>query len=581
MESSLESRRLSLPSFRVFSGNLAEWLRLRIFLLGAVGIGGLLVFPLLGTLPGLHGDEAWVGLRAHDILHGARPMLGMNGYTGPLHQYLVALLFHFFGCNVAALRVVTGITALFSIVLYYGAIKRCFDPILAALSTLLLVSLPFFTAYGRIAHEVFALNPVLALAAIWLLLETGGETLRKRLAFPCLAGICLGLGTWNHLIFASVPLALFAAALFRHRASLFRGVVFYAVGYGFLVALCPRLLWQFTNPGQAETMTLAEFDFSVFLGAFFQRLWEWPGLLAQVAHGDILFKRCAGQVPFPTPNFIWPLLLAGIGLSARRAWLNREKARSVEAATLVFALALFLSTAFLCPATAVRYFLLPLYLVPLFLAYPFRIFLRPFGSVGESSSGPAAAGQSSPQAPSSSLFPSFPSVQEHRRGRLARLLFSRGSSLLLLGILLLFQLSRTCLNYFVSQPPSQARSATVLFDRQVETGNHFARTDRLYQRLVQRGAKRIYAEFFIALPLQFYNLGSKAFTFVDVIDSTSDLLAVRSARPELTDGTYAIVYAIEPRRMGPAQYPGFAVGYSDADFLLLAPERVPQPARSE
>jgi len=536
MESSLEPRRLSLASFRVFSGNLTEWLRLRIFLLRAVGIGGLLLFPFLGTVPGLHGDEAWVGLRANEILHGARPMLGMNGYTGPLHQYLVALVFHFFGCNVAALRVVTGITALFSIVLYYGAIKRCFDPILAALSTLLLVSLPFFTAYGRIAHEVFALNPMLALAAIWLLLESGGESFRKRLAFPCLAGIGLGLGTWNHLIFASVPLALFAAALFRHGASLFRGVVFYAVGYGFLVALCPRILWQLTNPGQTERMAVADFDFSRFLGAFFQRLWEWPGLLAQVAHGDILFKRCAGQVAFPTPNFLWPLLLAGIGFMARRAWLNREKARSVEAATLVFALALFLSTAFLCPATADRYFLLPLYLVPLFVAYPFS---------------------------------------------LARVLFSRRASLLVLGVFLLFQLSRTCLNYFVSQPPSPARSATLLFGRQVETGNHFARTDRLCQRLVQRGAMHIYAEFFIALPLQFYNLELRTFTTVDVVDNAGDLLAARRARHEFSEGTYAIVYAIEPRRMGPAQYPGFAIAERDASFLLLAPERVPQPAHSE
>lgn len=237
------------------SGNPSQWLRPRVFLLGAACIGALLLFPLLATIPGLHGDEAWGGLRANEILHGARPMVGMNGYTGPLHQYLVAFLFQLFGCKVAVLRSLTGITTLFSIFLYYGVIKRCFNQAMAALSALVLVSLPFFMAYGRIAHEVFALNPILALAAAWLLLESGRERFRKQWALPWLAGICLGLGTWNHLIFASVPLALFATAIFRDRTSLFRNAAFYAVGYGFLVALSPEFsgnLWPQTTVGRSS-----------------------------------------------------------------------------------------------------------------------------------------------------------------------------------------------------------------------------------------------------------------------------------------------------------------------------------------
>jgi hypothetical protein len=70
-----------------------------IFLISAV-----LLFAWLDTVPGLHGDEAWVGLRANDIVRGDRPLLGMNGYTGSLHQYFAAFAFRFFGMKVWSLR---------------------------------------------------------------------------------------------------------------------------------------------------------------------------------------------------------------------------------------------------------------------------------------------------------------------------------------------------------------------------------------------------------------------------------------------------------------------------------------------
>src|SRR5438132_1477176 len=70
----------------------------------------------LGSLPGLHGDEAWVGLRAADILAGARPIVGMNYYTGALHQYVVACCFLLFGAGTWTLRLPSVIGALLALV---------------------------------------------------------------------------------------------------------------------------------------------------------------------------------------------------------------------------------------------------------------------------------------------------------------------------------------------------------------------------------------------------------------------------------------------------------------------------------
>src|SRR5262245_23547280 len=84
----------------------------KVALFVAVGIAAAMLFPFLASVPGLQGDEAWAGLRGVEILKGLRPTFGMNEYTGPFHQYLIALLFNATGFSVGALRVITAISFL-------------------------------------------------------------------------------------------------------------------------------------------------------------------------------------------------------------------------------------------------------------------------------------------------------------------------------------------------------------------------------------------------------------------------------------------------------------------------------------
>jgi hypothetical protein len=53
----------------------------------------------------------------------------------------------------------------------------------------------------------------------------------------------------------------------------------------------------------------------------------------------------------------------------------------------------------------------------------------------------------------------------------------------------------------------------------VETSNHFVRTDLLYEHLRASGVREVYAEFFIAFPLAFYDLESRHFRRIGTIET--------------------------------------------------------------
>src|SRR5580658_9987854 len=109
----------------------------------------------LGEIPGLHADEAWVGLKAHSILQGERPWVGMNEYTGPIHAYLLAPLFKVFGFRVGVLRSLVVVFSVISVILYYFVALELFGGFVAGSASLLLASSPFFVAFGRQATENF------------------------------------------------------------------------------------------------------------------------------------------------------------------------------------------------------------------------------------------------------------------------------------------------------------------------------------------------------------------------------------------------------------------------------------------
>ena len=175
----------------------------------AMVAAGLLV--RLNSFPGLHGDEAWVGLRAlEQQSRGMFTLRGMNGYTGSLFPEIASLVFSIIPASVGSLRLAGAI--LNGLALGLTALALWKRGAAALYFALAMGSSLLFLFYSRVAWEVNALqNLLLALVLLALphLLERG-RSLHRWLFLLLLA---FSLGCWSHAIFIAAALSLAAATL--------------------------------------------------------------------------------------------------------------------------------------------------------------------------------------------------------------------------------------------------------------------------------------------------------------------------------------------------------------------------------
>jgi hypothetical protein len=168
------------------------------------------LFTRLGSFPGLHGDEAWMGLRAlEQQARGMFTLRGMNGYTGSLFPEIVTMSFSILSPTVDSLRLPGAILNGLALLLMTAALwKRG----AAAIYFVLLMGSSFlFVFYSRVAWEVNALQNFL-LATIFLALTQSLSRSRSSPGWIFLFLIAFSVGCWNHAIFASAALSFAAAA---------------------------------------------------------------------------------------------------------------------------------------------------------------------------------------------------------------------------------------------------------------------------------------------------------------------------------------------------------------------------------
>ncbi|MFA6092519.1 MAG: hypothetical protein WCU88_03550 [Elusimicrobiota bacterium] len=173
----------------------------------------LISFSRLADFPGLHGDEAWVGIYAKRLLaHGLVSPHEMNAYTGPLYGWLLARVFSWMRADVFALRLPGTLFNAAAVALMARHLWKSFGPSAALAWTGLLLASPLFLLKGRVAWEVYALQPLLLallFPLLWRMLEDGRTSFLRAAGFLALCQI----GVLNHFIFISVPLSLGVAAL--------------------------------------------------------------------------------------------------------------------------------------------------------------------------------------------------------------------------------------------------------------------------------------------------------------------------------------------------------------------------------
>jgi hypothetical protein len=165
-------------------------------------------FYKLDTLPGLHGDEAWFGLKAELYNRsGVDRLLGMNGYTGILQSLASAVSFKYFDINVFSLRlpgVICNSITLLGVLIYLFWRHRLRTVLLFVL---FLGQSGSFLLFPKVAWEVTSFNPMF----LAILLLSTLEIIRfKRFQpvpvfFFLMANV---VGTYNHIIFSGIALAL-------------------------------------------------------------------------------------------------------------------------------------------------------------------------------------------------------------------------------------------------------------------------------------------------------------------------------------------------------------------------------------
>lgn len=480
----------------------------------SAALAAAFLFPFLGKIPGLNGDEAWLGLKVGEILAGNYPFCGLRFYTGPLHYYLLAPFLQGFGYTVGSLRLFTAITSVISVGVYFLVLRRIFDAITAALAALLLVSSPWFVTYGRTAWAFNALAPVLLLTSIYFFLHALDRHGRVRNRWIVLAVATLALGVWNHILLLTIPavLLVFAWLCLRERQTRVLTAIYALAGGS--IGIIPHL-WCGSIDAKSEWFTLLY----VSSVGFLTRLMEWPGLFLRIIQGDVLFLRFTGEVVFPGSIIDVLFFILAISYVFVRALREGASKTAVYRGLLIGFLGVYLVTLSISPGNSERYFLLPLYFVPLIISLFFLEIMRRF--------------------------------------RWQR------SAWLIVGILVAFNSMRIVRNYFIVSLASGGKSAQFFMGSMPETTYHVVRSQKIYEILTTLNAKRIITNFFIGMPLKFYDINNRRFDEVDVRDGFPLWTDER-----LAPGTYAVTYTDPVHRDALSAHSELELMYEGEDFLI-------------
>ncbi|MES2378137.1 MAG: hypothetical protein V4553_16225 [Bacteroidota bacterium] len=170
-------------------------------------------FYKLNYLPGLHGDEAWIGIKANSFNQfGIHQIRGMNTYTGILQILISQLVFKVWGIGVFQLRagtVVLNILTFLTIIFYLIKQKQSGS---AIFYMLILAQSSLILAFYRVAWEVNTLTHFF-LATSFILLKSINKNSRWNFWYFFLFLLVNILASYNHIIFSCAPIAGFFALI--------------------------------------------------------------------------------------------------------------------------------------------------------------------------------------------------------------------------------------------------------------------------------------------------------------------------------------------------------------------------------
>ncbi len=248
----------------------------------------------LRSVPGLDLDEAWYILSARGEWPPADPLSGMTRYTGPFPVLLLKLMA---GRGEWLLLRGVGVAcnALTLVLLARWLRRRYPTEATFGWAVPLLGTVPVWLIHSRSGIEPTMFLPLLGVLGTYLV------TLGTRSA-TFVAGLAWGIGAYNHVLGAFIPIGIALAWLIVYRG--LPALYWRYLGAGLLLGVAPRLLalMLFRNVpigGAAATWRFAR---------ALRDLPSLPGALWGVLGGPLPYLRYVGETRFPVVPY-WLLAL--------------------------------------------------------------------------------------------------------------------------------------------------------------------------------------------------------------------------------------------------------------------------------
>jgi 4-amino-4-deoxy-L-arabinose transferase-like glycosyltransferase len=299
---------------------------------------------LLDRIPGLNGDEALAGLRAHQVMLGQGDLRGLVPYTGGLYEYGLAAFLWLFGTSVFGLRFFPAMLGVLTVWIVYKDLGERGHGAAAFWGALLLGSSPLMVCYNRLAVDNY---PFLLSVPVWCLILLERSKGRPALLVPC--GFLLGLLVWCHFLGLAVMIPFLILLPLIRKGGIPAGHRIYAASFlamALPVALRVMEILKSTDLLMPEGFSTRPLR---LLSTLPQDLMDLLFMAYKTLDGSFVFLRFTGEVlvePIPIVPALGLLVLV-LGLATGLSGITRF--------ALPLFLALLVAIRVLAPYTSIRY----------------------------------------------------------------------------------------------------------------------------------------------------------------------------------------------------------------------------------
>lgn len=199
--------------------------------------------------PGLHGDEAWIGLWARQIIEsGYIGVFSGDALGNPIGTaYVTALFFKIFGDSIFSIRLTTALFSITTVVTFYFFLRVFFDETASFLTSIVLSLSLMYLHYSRTG---FMLTTSLFFQITTLIFIFKGRK-EKKFRFILIGGFFAGLGMYTYNAYILFPLLIILLLIFDIILSKFRRIEIKKLIFFILVFLAvsfPLLKIQINEP---------------------------------------------------------------------------------------------------------------------------------------------------------------------------------------------------------------------------------------------------------------------------------------------------------------------------------------------